>query len=142
MLTFCFSVREKICSANGCFQRHTETTKDAFYAFPKNPHRLQQWILVCGLQKADKNNVICALHFSDDLFKDRALGSKPQLRLDAVPNRLLNPHQSDENTINPPKRRRVLMDIVPPGQIPSEPVPLAVDCSTLVSMPVHLSLWN
>lgn len=124
LFTFCFAMRSKLCAVPGCFQLYTETTKESFFAFPGNVQRLEQWRAACGLEKADKNKVICVLHFSEDSFKaDRIPGSKPQLRLTAVPNQSIPLITHDENAGCAPKKRRVLMDIPAPGQIPGPPEP-------------------
>lgn len=122
-------MREKNCVIIRCFNWHTAISTLPFYGFPVNAERQKQWIFACGLTKATKHTVICAwLHFMEEFFKaNPSPGSKRQLRLTAIPNKSLPPNVNDENAGCTPKKRRVLVDILPPGQIPEPPHSVAME---------------
>lgn len=115
-------MREKLCAVPGCLQLYSEVSRGSFYSFPANAERFEQWRAACGLEKATKHFVVCELHFSADSFNPSSVqGSKVQLRRTAVPNQHLPLIQPDENAGNALKKRRVLVDMPAPGQIPEPP---------------------
>lgn len=123
-------MRETACAVPHCRQWYNEATKGSFYTFPRNAERLEQWRAACGLQKATKHHVVCELHFSEDSFNpEPSKGSKGLLRRTAVPNQHLTLINHDENAgcASPPRKRRALMDIPAPGQIPEPSHAVAVE---------------
>lgn len=102
-----------ICKCSGCYNHVERMPHIAFYHFPKNEHRQQQWVLASGAGRATHNNVICELHFTEDSFKPQCPGQKRVLKTTAVPNSRLTSDQQAQPM--PAKRRREEEADSPPG---------------------------